>query len=444
VITELPQKVAKIAKDTNKFASGTPSRSPGPFVQLTLVFLLFSVRALAEVAPVTVRMAAPKAWVGQRATLYIELRAPGSFVGTANFELPQIPGTLLMKIGNPVVLSRDIEGASWFIQTHEFALFSQKAGVLEVPAFPVTFSRLEGFVGAATEVKAKTSTATIEIQRPPGSEQIGFLVTTESLEVTEAWDSPPGPSKVGAMFKRTIVQRAPNLTGMALAPAPTTAADGIKVYPGNAETNDKLERGDFLGERRETITYLLQKPGTLSLPALTYVWWNPKTQTLEFKTLPAVTFEVAAPPAASSPVANVAARRTWPWVLAAALLVGLSVWQGRRVAGWATRFWKKLNPPDRVAARQLLRACRRNDAASAETAWNAWRDAQSVGFQPVPELRAPVLGLQRQLLGPPPATPWRGDGLARAFERHQATAKTSFSHKPASALPELNPQIETA
>ena len=175
---------------------------------------LLALAAQAEVAPVTVRMAAPKAWIGQRATLYIELRAPGSFVGTANFELPQIPSTLLMKIGNPVVSSRDIEGANWFVQTHEFALFSQKVGVLEVPAFPVTFSRREGFVGAASEVTAKTPTATIEIQRPPGSEQIGFLVTTESLEVTETWDSPPGPAKIGAIFKRTILQRASNLPGM--------------------------------------------------------------------------------------------------------------------------------------------------------------------------------------------------------------------------------------
>ncbi|MBI5959346.1 MAG: hypothetical protein HY866_11465, partial [Chloroflexi bacterium] len=48
-------------------------------------------------------MAAPKAWIGQRATLYIELRAPGSFVGTANFELPQIPGTLLMLVFPPLL-----------------------------------------------------------------------------------------------------------------------------------------------------------------------------------------------------------------------------------------------------------------------------------------------------------------------------------------------------
>ena len=396
--------------------------------------------AQAEVAPVTVRMAAPNVWVGQRATMFVELRAPGSFEGTADFELPQIPGTLLMKVGNPVVSSGDIEGASWFVQTHELALFSQKAGVLEVPAFPVTFSHHEGFVGPVTEVKTRTSAATIEIRRPPGSERIGFLVTTESLDISESWDRAPGASEVGAMFKRTIIQRAPNLPGMALAPAPTTAPEGIKVYVGHAETKDELERGDFLGERRETITYLLQQSGTLSLPALTYVWWNPETQTLDSRTLPAVTFEVAAPPAAPLPAATAAARRTWPWLLITALVAGLSVWQRHRCSRWAIRGWKSFNPPERVAARQLLRACRRNEAAPAATAWNAWRETQGPGFQPGPELLAAVLGLQRQLFGAVPAAPWRGDDLVHAFKETLAAEKASFSPTAASALPELNPR----
>jgi hypothetical protein len=407
-----------------------------------LAGVMSALAAHADVAPVAVSVPDAKAWVGQRATLYVELRAPGSFVGTANFELPQIPGTLLMKVGNPVVLSKDIEGASWFVQTHEFALFSQKAGVLEVPAFPVTFSRREGFVGPATEVKAKTPTATIKIRRPADSEQIGFLVTTESLEVTETWDTPPGPAQVGAMFKRTIVQRSQDLPGMALAPAPTAAPDGIKAYPGNAQTKDNLERGNFLGERRETITYLLQKPGPLSLPALTYVWWNPKSEKLQSKTLPGVTFEVAAPPPASAPAASVATRRVWPWLLVTALVAGLGVWQGRRVGRWATRCWKKWNPPDRVAARQLLRACRRNDAAAAATAWSAWRTMQCADFPLGHELRTAILCLQRNLFGPAPAAQWQGLDLARTFGETLTAAKCNLSHESASPLPELNPQSD--
>jgi hypothetical protein len=87
---------------------------------------------------------------------FVELRAGGSFTGTASFDLPQLPGALLMKIGAPVVSSQNFEGRSWFVQTHEFALFSQKPGTLEVPAFKVRFASREGFTGPAADIEAQS------------------------------------------------------------------------------------------------------------------------------------------------------------------------------------------------------------------------------------------------------------------------------------------------
>jgi hypothetical protein len=435
------QKAAKIAK---RFVDRRYSLSPSlpllASVPILLFFLLFPLCVQAEVAPVAVRVPEGKVWIGQRLPFYVELRAPGSFAGTAGFDLPQLPGTFLMKIGNPVVGSQEIEGESWFVQTHEFALFSQRPGTLEVPPFSVRFASREGFTGPTKEMQAKAPSWKVDIRRPPGSDKIGFLITSESLDITEKWDPQPGPAQVGAMFKRTIVQRATQITGMALAPAPTTVPDGIRIYPDDPEIKDKLERGDFLGERRETITYLLQKPGTLAVPALTYAWWNPKTETLQSKTLPAVTFEVAPAPSAATPAKAGADRVAWPWLVAAILVVGLGVWQKRRIGGWGRQCWNTLNSPDRAAARKLLRACRRHDALAAETAWIAWRKTQDAAFQPRPELRSTVLGLQRHLFGPASGVTWQGDDLARAFGENFTAAKVHSARKVGSALPLLNPR----
>ena len=162
---------------------------------LFIGFITFNSAVRADVAPVAVRAPEAQAWIGQRVPFFVDLRAPGSFAGTARFDLPQIPGVMLMKIGNPVVSSEDIEGESWFVQTHEFALFSQKPGLLEVPAFSVRFAAREGFTGPAHEVQAQVPGWKIEIQRPPGSENIGFLITTEALDVTETWE--PRPAHAG-------------------------------------------------------------------------------------------------------------------------------------------------------------------------------------------------------------------------------------------------------
>lgn len=414
---------------------------------LSFIFCLTFVTNLtgeiqAAVAPVAVQVPKTTAWRGQRVPIFVELRASGSFAGTASFDLPNLPGAILLKIGSPIISSQQIDGESWFIQTHEFALFSQQTGGISIPSFPVHFTSHEGFTGPTRETTARTPELKLTIKRPPGSEKIAFLITTEALEISESWDPAPGPAQVGTLFKRTIVQRAPQLSGMTLAPVPASEPDGFRVYPGHPEINDHLERGDFLGTRRETITYLVSQAGTLTLPALTYQWWNPKTETLQTTTLPAASVEISAAPESTPSGTVTTVRRIWFWPLIAVLVVGLGVWQDSRLAGWGIQFWKKMNPPDQVAARKLLHACRQNDALAAEAAWFAWRNTQKPSFQTSPELHSAHLELQRQLFGPqsasrPPA--WQGHALAGAFKKHLTSQQTQTDHKSQPTLASLNP-----
>lgn len=410
-------------------------KTPSIRLLWVLVTLLSIAWSKGDQAPAVISAPETKAWVGQRLPFFVELHNRGSFDGSPTFSIPQIPGTVILKVGNPVVSSRQIDGADWFTQRHEFALFSQRDGALEIPAIPIRFSSRDGFTGPVTDIDAKSEALTLAIQRPPGSENIGFLITTDSLEITETWDPEPASAEVGSVFKRTITQRAAEMTGMALAPAPTRAPEGTRLYPGRAEVTDKTERGDFLGERRETITYLIEKPGTITLPEITFNWWNPTTKTIESKTLPAVTFDVPAPPAAAASPGSTS-QRLWPWLLAIAL-IAIAAWQRKALAAQAHQAWKALNPPHRVAARKLLHACRANDAAQASAAWSAWSDTRPAGYQPPPDLQLVVLAMQRHRFGPAPASAWQGADLARAFQQ-QAIA-SSPTHREASPLPPLNP-----
>ena len=409
------------------------------FFLLLATSMALSFSASAEVAPVAVSVPNSKAWVGQRIPFYVELRARGTFSGTASFDLPQIPGTLVIKIGEPVVGTAELEGESWFVQQHEFALFSQRAGPLKIPPFSVRFSRREGYTGPAFDLREQTTAIAFEIQRPPGSEATGFLITTESLDITETWNPAPGPAQVGALFKRTIRQRSSQIPGMALAPAASTAPDGIRIYLGNAATNDKLARGEFLGERSETITYLLQKPGALELPALTYVWWNPKTEKLESKTLPAVSFDVAAAPATASDKLVTTSSHMWLWLLPV-ILISLLIWQKNFLLQIIKQLWQTANPPSKQAARKLLRACRQDNDSAANAAWLDWRKIQDSGFQADPELSITIIELQRHIFGPASTESWHGEELARSFNKHLSNQQSRPCQQSKPTLPQLNPQ----
>jgi len=433
------QKETKITKEIGDACSPYSITSFPLFPSVKILYVFFAFLSIisvkAEQAPATISAPNTKAWVGQRLPFFIELHTNGSFDGSPTFSIPQIPGTVILKVGNPVVSSRQIDGKDRFTQRHEFALFSQRDGTLEIPAIPIRFSSRDGFTGPVTETDVKSEALTLNIQRPPGSEDIGFLITTDSLEITETWEPEPGSAEVGAVFKRTITQRAAEMTGMALAPAPTQAPEGTRLYPGRPEVTDKTERGDFLGERRETITYLIEKPGTITLPEITFNWWNPATEKLESKTLPAVSFEVPAPPAAAGSSSSTSTR-LWPWLLAIAF-IAIAVWQRKNLAALALQAWKALNPPHRIAARKLLRACHANDAAQVSAAWSAWLVTKPATFQSTPELQLAVLDMQSQLFGPAPSSDWQGKDLARAFSRQ--TLAFPLNKREVSPLPPLNP-----
>ena len=403
-----------------------------------LVFFACISVSQAETEQVSVRLPEGKAWVGQRLPFFIELLAPGSFAGAASFDLPQIPGTLIIKVGAPVVSSEEIDGQSWFVQAHEFALFSQKSGVLKIPEFPVRFARREGFTGPASDVTAFFPGMEVDIRRPPGSEDIGFLITTDSLKITETWTPQPGTAEAGAIFKRTIVQHGSKISGMVLGPPSPRVPDGIHVYTADPVIKDNFERGEFKGERSDTITYQLTQPGNFSLPELQYIWWNPQTEKLDKHTLPAVNFQVVLPPDSLPSQARGANSGLWIGILAGVFLLVLGWWQKKRLAAWGRQLQLALNPPARVAARKLLRACSRHDAREALAAWNVWRNMQRPGLQFNAQLLEQVVVLERHLFGPETIGEWRGDSLSQALAKQLTDLKSKTLSRAASVLPELN------
>ena len=406
-----------------------PSLSSFPSVN----FLLLLFTGILSAEPGT-KLIVPKseAWTGQRLPLFVELRAEGTFSGAASFDLPEIPKTVILKIGSPIISSKTEGDTEFFIQRHEFALFSQADGTLNLPPITARFSHKKGYSGPSFDTSSKTEATKLSLKRPPDSRSLGFIVTTGSLEIEESWDPAPGPLETGAVLKRTIVQRATQLTGIALKPAPTPEIDGIRTYSGTPEVTDKTQRGEFLGERRETVTYLVQQPGLHRLPEISYSWWDPATETLESRTLPSVSFTATAPPI---PPEKPSPSR-YLWFLLPAALLGIAIFNHSEVTAALGRIRVWIDPPPKRAARHFLRACDSNDPREAIRTWDELRRLRPA-LSLEKELEAQIKALYAQLFGPrgePQA--WSGKPLASAFRRLHKT------HQPSphpNHLPQINP-----
>jgi hypothetical protein len=408
---------------------------------LIALLAITSSPAFGQLESVTLQLPKSQGWAGERIPFYVELRAPGSFAGTASFSLPQLPRTTILKLGNPVISSKEIEGESWFIQTHEFALFSQISGTLEVPAIEVRFSARNGFTGPPIERQGKTTPAELTIQRPPGVAADTYLLTTEALEVREQWAPELTAVQVGETVTRTIRINAAGMTAMAFPPPPVESPEGVRLYQENPTVSDSIQRGELQGQREDRMTYLFQAPGSRTLPAVQYIWWNPKTQILETLDLESRSFNVTD--------SNPAAVGTEPlepngipglWVFAGVLIAvvgtGLTLHPSSRTL--ARRAWCRLRPPQAIAARHLLSACRLHDPHRAHAAWVTWERVTDLDFSKDPTLFAAVQQLQQQLYSSQPPPSWSGQVLAKAFRQFLQNQKTQGPPFQPSSLPPLN------
>jgi hypothetical protein len=80
-------------------------------------------------------------WVKQQVAFHVDLLSPTLFSGTPAFDLPNVPGAILMRVEeHPTLSTEQIDAATYSMQRHDFMRFPQRAGTLLIPAFRVRFA----------------------------------------------------------------------------------------------------------------------------------------------------------------------------------------------------------------------------------------------------------------------------------------------------------------
>ena len=382
-------------------------------------------------------------WVGQRVTIKVALLTTTFFAGAPVFQLPTISHALLMQIeDHPVLDTEQIDDTTYNVQQHELALFMLRPGVYAVPPFTVRFASAPRYGEPPVEHQLATQAMQVEASMPPGAEHLPGLISTRALRVTQTWQPQPTQARLGDAFTRTITLSAPDVPGMVLPPLPLARVDGLTVYPKPPIVQDHVERGAFTGQRTQTVTYVCERPGLMTVPALVIPWWDVEEQTLRQVTLPALTLTVAAP------------RRGWPWwavgvVLVLAAGAGLC-WRQRRA--WYTAWERRQTRRQASEAgcfAHLHQACRAGDAVAAYNALLHWLDCTHSGpgsatladdlfaHHPSMDLRRHVEAFQAVVLQRDMS--WNGLALAEALHRARREHQRRQAVAGDERLPALNP-----
>jgi hypothetical protein len=267
------------------------------------------------------------ALVGQPIVLKVDILVPGIMADSPVFDLPHVPDVLIMPpIGSPVIGSEELDGTSYTVQHHELFLLARKAGQHEIPPIHVRFSfKLSPLDKDAIIADTATPAVTFKAAIPPGAEALNGLICATSLEVQQSWRPTPRKAEVGDAFTRTIEYSAPGVPGMAFPPWPEMQIDGLRIYSTAPQISDEVNRGELVGKRRDTITYVCERPGHFVIPAVQLTWWNLDQKKLETITLPAQSIDVEANPKFVDLAARQSQTTNWQSVTGTAVIAALSL-----------------------------------------------------------------------------------------------------------------------
>jgi hypothetical protein len=289
-----------------------------------------------------------------------------------------------------------------------------------------------------------------------GAEDLPGVIVTRTLHVEQSWHPQPQKARVGDAFTRTVTVMAPDVPGMLFPPLPFAEVEGLAVYAKPPVVEDRVERGELTGKRTQAVTYLCERPGQFTLPALVIPWWDLENQQLGRTRLPAVTLEVGPAPVqdtdtTSPPVGRSWRQRLW-WVFgAAALLVAamttLRYTRRARRAVWQRQHTQGQASEPRLFG-QLLDACRARDTRTTYNALLRWLDVRQCGpdaatieaflaSHPDASLRRQVEMLQDAVLGQ--QTAWDGAALADGLRQARRHDRQRGRRAAQPRLPDLNP-----
>lgn len=395
-------------------------------------------------------------WVGQKVSFYVELLSPTFFSGSPKFDLPDIPGTVVMKIEErPVLGSEQIGDNSFTTQRHEFAIFPQREGDIVIPSFPVGFG-VAGAVGEKpTEYTVLTDEAGFTAAMPPGAEKLSTVIATRKLSITEKWEPIPKDAKEGDAFTRTVILSAPDMPGMAFPPLPQMNIPDIGIYPSPPVVKDRMERGDFIGERIDKVTYVCESEGSITIPAITIHWWDMESEKLKTEVLPAITLEVV-PGKPDKSMEEFESSRPdpskWLIIIVLSILSGITFYVSWKYRKSGTAYIKRLRAyraeTESAFFHRLLSACKSNDPLKTFNELMRWLDRvnkssktptlsgflkQSSDIQ----LKKELLSLQNSVLRKEAS--WKGKMLASRLKTYRKQSKKSFYLKKSTILPQLNP-----
>jgi hypothetical protein len=405
--------------------------------------------------------------VGQAVHLNVTVLVPNYFTGSPDFPVFELENAIVVQPQDrPQNLSETIGGVHYAGISQSYTIYPQQAGEFRLPPAKFTIPYAAN-PPKTTEAHLSLPPLIFHANIPAEAQGLSYFLPTTALTLQQRWEPSLKNIRVGDTLHRTITITTLKTQGMMIPPLSFEASDGVRVYTEQPIVIDqKTPTGEFVyGRRTESARYFLRSAGEYTLPPIQLQWWNLNAHRLVTTTLPSVHLTVAANPgyveelppeqepvATAKPPAVSFWHRYRFWIIAGvpsfavAFLFFLLMWRYiPKLRQQLIDHIERRRNSEQTFFRQLIRACKRNDAQGSYRSLIGWlaRCKDGMTLQHYlrrtkdDELIAAVEELGASLYSSGYRQSWDGSRLSRLLRRHRHGQEKELGSR--GILPELNP-----
>lgn len=381
---------------------------------------------------------------------------------------PKVDGLSIEQLGKDKEGSELVNGERYRTFTRQYRLIPERSGTFVLPGSTLSGEMLDrnsgryDYFAQTKPVNATANDITIEVAAKPDNFPGDWLIA-DLVSLNEEWSPATDQLTQGEPVTRTITITALDVAEHQLPDLTLDAPEGVKLYKEQPHAKQAERNGTLVSQKVFSMAVVANKAGELVLPEVKLPWWNKKTNSVQYATLPEKRLTVqinpelpqqsAAPmvvPTKQAPLTETAEVNPWQWNYTSSVIsllwlssvvfllwfrptkavVEKAVVRGSGVA--------KANP------KKLQRACHNNDATAARQWLMLWAE-QQFGRPPasLTELAswckdaafAEQLQLLNQQLYQKEQQSWQGKALWICWSE-LSVQKAGYK----SALPELYPE----
>ena len=226
---------------------------------------------------------------GETASIRVDVLTSDFFTDAPVLPQLHVDGAYLsLSDETPAHLVETVGGVTWSGVSRTYLVTPLVSGSVEIPSFAIT-----AHVGpASTPVSAQTMPLILQVQALALPAGVTEALIASAVTVTQTVTPESTALRLGDSMTRRIEIAAQGTPAMMLPPTVFRPIDGLALYPSPPITRDVIgNQGGFLGGSRiDSASYVIQRRGRYTLPAVTVRWMNSRTHRWQETTVPAVHF----------------------------------------------------------------------------------------------------------------------------------------------------------